>query len=381
MIVGVGAARVRDLFKQAREHAPAIIFIDEIDSIGRARGATAIGASGEQEQTLNQILTEMDGFTGRENVVVLAATNRPEILDSALLRPGRFDRRLMINPPDMAGRRAILAVHVRSVPLADDADLDVVAAATPGMVGADLKNLVNEAALLAARREQDSVRLRDFTDALSKIQLGSERRIVVSADERRRTAYHEAGHALIGMLTPGADPVRKISIVPRGHALGVTFSSPDTDRYFYSESYLHGRIAGMLGGRAAEQLVYGEVTTGAESDLEQATSVARQMVGRWGMSDVVGAMSVLADPRREQPFALDGNSASPATRELVETEVRRILDECARHALEVLTRERARLEALVAALLKVETLDAGDIYRASDLPVPGEQVTDVPALG
>jgi cell division protease FtsH len=373
MIVGVGASRVRDLFEQAKTHAPAIIFIDELDAVGRARGGSmSIGGHDEREQTLNQILTEMDGFTGRENVVVLAATNRPEILDPALLRPGRFDRRLMINPPDMKGRREILEVHVRSVPLDPDLDLDAVAAATPGMVGADLKNLVNEAALLAARREQDDVRLRDFTDALSKIQLGSARRIVVSADERRRTAYHEAGHALVGMLTPGADPVRALSIVPRGHALGVTFSSPDADRYFYSERYLRGRIAGMLAGRAAEQLVYDEVTTGAESDLEQATTLARQMVGRWGMSETIGAMSVLTDPRREQPLSLDANAASSGTRELVEAEARRILESCSRQAFDLLTQERQRLEALVAALLKAETLEGGDIYRASGLPVPGD---------
>jgi cell division protease FtsH len=371
MIVGVGASRVRDLFEQAKTHAPSIVFIDELDAIGRARGGSmSIGGHDEREQTLNQILTEMDGFTGRENVVVLAATNRPEILDPALLRPGRFDRRLVINPPDRKGRREILEVHVRSVPLDRDVDLDVVAATTPGMVGADLKNLVNEAALLAARREADRVRLRDFTDALSKIQLGTERRIVVSPDERRRTAYHEAGHALLGMLTPGADPVRKISIVPRGHALGVTFQSPDTERYFYSQVYLRGRIAGMLGGRAAEQLVYGDVTTGAESDLEQATALARQMVGRWGMSDAIGAMSVLPDPRREQPLSLDGTGSSSATRELVETEARHILQDCARQAFDVLDRDRSRLDALVEALLKAETLDADAIYQASGLPLP-----------
>jgi cell division protease FtsH len=369
MIVGVGASRVRDLFEQAKAHAPAIIFIDELDAIGRARGGSmSIGGHDEREQTLNQILTEMDGFSGRENVVVLAATNRPDVLDAALLRPGRFDRRLVINPPDMKGRREILDVHVRSVPLGPDADLNTVAAITPGMVGADLKNLVNEAALLAARRGGDTVRLRDFTDALSKIQLGSERRIVVSADERRRTAYHEAGHALLGMLTPGADPVRKVSIVPRGHALGVTFQSPDAERYFYSEPYLRGRIAGMLGGRAAEQLVFGDVTTGAENDLEQATNLARQMVGRWGMSDRVGAVSVLPDPRREQPFAMDGSGTSPATRELVELEMRRILNECSERALNVLTAERQRLDALVDALLAAETLDAAEAYRASGLP-------------
>jgi len=370
MIVGVGASRVRDLFDQAKSDAPSIIFIDELDAIGRARGGSmSIGGHDEREQTLNQILTEMDGFTGREDVVVLAATNRPEILDPALLRPGRFDRRLMINPPDMKGRREILAVHVRSVPLDADADLETIAAFTPGMVGADLKNLVNEAALLAARRGGDAVRLRDFTDALSKIQLGSERRIVISAEERRRTAYHEAGHALMGMLTPGADPVRKISIVPRGHALGVTFQSPDTDRYFYSEAYLRGRIAGMLAGRAAEQIVFGDVTTGAEGDLEQATSLARKMVGRWGMSEQVGAMSVLPDPRGEQPMLNDGTGSPPAMRELVEMEARRILDQCSRHALDVLDAERSRLDALVQALLTSETLDTAEAHQASGLPL------------
>lgn len=372
MIVGVGASRVRDLFEQAKAHAPSIIFIDELDAIGRARGGSmSIGGHDEREQTLNQVLTEMDGFSGRENVVVLAATNRPEILDPALLRAGRFDRRLMINPPDRKGRREILEVHVRSVPLAADTALDVVAAATPGMVGADLKNLANEAALLAARRGADAVGLRDFMDALSKIQLGSERRIVVVPEERRRTAYHEAGHALLGMLTPGADPVRTISIVPRGHALGVTFQSPDTDRYFYSEPYLRGRVAGMLGGRAAEQIVFGDVTTGAESDLEQATALGRQMVGRWGMSQKVGPMSVLPDPRREQPLSLDGSGTSAATRELLEVEVRRILDECSRQAHDVLTANRQQLEMLVTELLENETLHAGDLYRATGLPAPG----------
>jgi cell division protease FtsH len=269
----------------------------------------------------------------------------------------------------MKGRREILDVHVRSVPLDADADLDTVASITPGMVGADLKNLVNEAALLAARRGGDTVRLRDFTDALSKIQLGSERRIVISEEERRRTAYHEAGHALIGMLTPGADPVRRISIVPRGHALGVTFQSPDTDRYFYSEPYLRGRLAGMLGGRAAEQIAFGDVTTGAESDLEQATALARQMVGRWGMSERVGAMSVLPDPRREQPFSLDGGAVSPATRELVEAEVHRILSECAQRATDILQTDRSRLDALVDTLLVAETLDMSAAHRAAGLPV------------
>ena len=372
-IVGVGASRVRDLFETAKANAPAIIFIDELDAIGRARGGSlSVGGHDEREQTLNQILTEMDGFTGTENVIVLAATNRPEILDSALLRPGRFDRRLTISPPDQAGRRQILEVHVRGVPLADDVDLDAVASATAGMVGAELANLVNEAALQAARRDHTAVQQADFSDALERIVLGSERRIVLSADERRRTAYHEAGHALLGMLTPGADPVRKISIVPRGHALGVTFQSPDADRYSYSASYLRGRIAGMLAGRAAEELVYDDVTTGAENDLEQATGIAKQMVGRWGMSEKVGLMTVLPDPRREQPLGLGGDGTSPATQELIETEARRILDQGHDQALATLRANRHRLDALVETLLRTETLDTADAYRAAGVPYPAE---------
>ena len=372
-IVGVGASRVRDLFETAKANAPAIIFIDELDAIGRARGGSlSVGGHDEREQTLNQILTEMDGFTGTENVIVLAATNRPEILDSALLRPGRFDRRLTISPPDQAGRRQILEVHVRGVPLADDVDLDAVASATAGMVGAELANLVNEAALQAARRDHTAVQQADFSDALERIVLGSERRIVLSADERRRTAYHEAGHALLGMLTPGADPVRKISIVPRGHALGVTFQSPDADRYSYSASYLRGRIAGMLAGRAAEELIYDDVTTGAENDLEQATGIAKQMVGRWGMSEKVGLMTVLPDPRREQPLGLGGDGTSPATQELIETEARRILDQGHDQALATLRANRHRLDALVETLLRTETLDTADAYRAAGVPYPAE---------
>ena len=377
-IVGVGASRVRDLFETAKTNAPAIIFIDELDAIGRARGGSlSVGGHDEREQTLNQILTEMDGFTGTENVIVLGATNRPEILDPALLRPGRFDRRLTISPPDQAGRRQILDVHIRGVPLAPDVDLDAVASATPGMVGAELANLVNEAALQAARRNHTQVHQADITDALEKIVLGSERRIMLSAEDRRRTAYHEAGHALLGMLTPGADPVRKISIVPRGHALGVTFQSPDADRYSYSASYLRGRIAGMLAGRAAEELIYDDVTTGAENDLEQATGIAKQMVGRWGMSEKVGMLSALPDPRREQPLSLGGDGTSPATRELVETEARRILDQGYDQALQTLRANRHRLDALVEALLRTETLDAADAYHAAGVPYPAQP--DLPA--
>jgi cell division protease FtsH len=377
-IVGVGASRVRDLFKQAKEAAPAIIFIDELDAIGRARGGGgAIGGHDEREQTLNQILTEMDGFTGTEGVIVLGATNRPEVLDRALLRPGRFDRRVFVNPPDRDGRRKILEVHTRSVPLAEDVDLGQIAASTPGMVGADLRNLVNEAALTAARRDHERVTAADFSDALEKIVLGTERRITLSPEERERTAYHESGHAVLGMVEPGADPVRKVSIIPRGQALGVTFQSPESDRYGYGVEYLRGRIVGALGGRAAEEIVYGDVTTGAESDLEQITSIARQMVGRWGMSDAVGLVSVLPRPGSEvQLFpGADGTAPSESTRELVDAEVRRIVDECYQRALDRLRENRGRLDSLAKALLENETLDERDAYAAAgfDRPPPGAQ--------
>jgi cell division protease FtsH len=371
MIVGVGASRVRDLFQQAKEAAPAIIFIDELDAIGRSRSAAmSFGGHDEREQTLNQILTEMDGFTGAEGVIVLAATNRPEILDPALLRPGRFDRRVTVNPPDQAGRRKILEVHVRGVPLDESVDLNALASATPGMVGADLKNLVNEAALMGARRGHDRVRQEDFTDALEKVILGAERKITLTEDERERTAYHESGHALLGMLEPGADPVRKVSIVPRGRALGVTFQAPDVDRYGYDERYLKGRIVGSLGGRAAEEIVYGNVTTGAESDLEQVTKIARSMVGRWGMSDKVGLVSVLPGPSDEgNPFAAE-STASPGTRELVDAEVRRIVEECYDRAVTMLRENQERLEALARALLERETLDEADAYAAAGFDRP-----------
>ena len=363
-IVGVGASRVRDLFTQAKAAAPAIIFIDELDAIGRSRGGgVSLGGHDEREQTLNQILTEMDGFSGSEGVIVIASTNRPEVLDSALLRPGRFDRRVTVNPPDQTGRRLILEVHTRGVPLAEDVDLQAIAASTPGMVGADLRNLVNEAALTAARREHEKVQLADFTDSLEKIVLGAERKIVLSQDERERTAYHESGHALLGMLQPGADPVRKISIIPRGRALGVTFQSPSTDRYGYSSDYLKGRLVGSLGGRAAELLIYGDLTTGAESDLEQATRIARAMAGRWGMSDVVGPVSVLPGPNDEPTLFPGVAQPSERTRELVDSEARRILEECAEAALSQLKEHREQLEALTRALLEHETLDEADAYR------------------
>ena len=360
MIVGVGASRVRDLFDQAKQAAPSIIFIDELDAIGRARGGGSVGGYDEREQTLNQILTEMDGFTGNEGVVVLAATNRPEILDSALLRPGRFDRRVTVSAPDQRGRRQILAVHTRGVPLASGTDLDALAAATPGMVGADLKNLVNEAALRAARRGEDRVTMADFSDSLEKIVLGTARGIVLDRQERERTAFHESGHALLGMLTPGADPVRKISIIPRGQALGVTYQAPSTDRYDYSETYLRGRITGALGGRAAEEIVYGDVTTGAENDMEHASQIARQMVGRWGMSPAIGPVSVL--PSSQDQAAADG--VAPATRELVDTETRRIIEECYEQALATLRGSRDRLDRLAHTLLDHETLEEEEAYAA-----------------
>ena len=380
-IVGVGASRVRDLFNQAKEAAPAIIFVDELDAIGRARGGgSAIGGHDEREQTLNQILTEMDGFTGTEGVIVLGATNRPEVLDPALLRPGRFDRRVFVNPPDREGRRKILEVHTRSVPLGEDVDLDAVASSTPGMVGADLRNLVNEAALTAARGERDEVTAADFGNALEKILLGTERRITLSAQERERTAYHESGHAVLGMLEPGADPVRKVSIIPRGQALGVTFQSPESDRYGYGASYLRGRIVGALGGRAAEEIVYGDVTTGAESDLEQITSIARQMVGRWGMSDAVGLVSVLPRPGNESPSfpGADGSAPAESTRELVDAEVRRIVDECYVKALERLRENRHRLDSLARALLASETLDEREAYAAAGFDRPPPKSAEPP---
>ncbi len=378
-IVGVGASRVRDLFVQAKEAAPAIVFIDELDAIGRSRGGGAsLGGHDEREQTLNQILTEMDGFTGTEGVIVIASTNRPEVLDSALLRPGRFDRRVSVNPPDQIGREKILEVHTRGVPVAPDVDLGAIASSTPGMVGADLQNLVNEAALTAARRGHTDVTTADFTDSLEKIVLGAERRIMISPEVRERTAYHESGHALVGMLLPGGDPVRKISIIPRGRALGVTFQSPDADRYGYTDEYLRGRLAGMLGGRAAEEVVYGDLTTGAESDLEQATRIARQMVGRWGMSDQIGLVSVLPGPNDEPTLFPGGNDGiSERTRQIVDEEARRIIEEAHRNAIETLTAHREQLEALARALLERETLDEIDAYRIAGIgrdPVPAPTV-------
>lgn len=375
MIVGVGASRVRDLFEQAKQAAPAIIFIDELDAIGRHRGGGfAAGGHDEREQTLNQILTEMDGFDPRTGIVVLAATNRPEILDPALLRPGRFDRRVHVSPPDKLGRREILKIHTRSMPLAKDVDLDRLAASTPGMVGADLANLANEAALTAARRDHERVEMADFTDSFDRIVLGAERRLLMSDEDRRRTAYHEAGHAIVGMLTPHADPVRKVSIIPRGRALGVTMSTPDQDRLNYDENALIARIRVALGGRAAEELIYGTHTTGAESDLEQVTAIARQMVGRWGMSDVIGPITALPS-ENDTPFLPGAQIASAETQRLVDEEVRRIVSEAHNHVLALLDEHRDNLESLTNRLVANESLDQDDAYRAAGIS-PGAVRTD-----
>ncbi|MFC8349100.1 ATP-dependent zinc metalloprotease FtsH [Streptomyces sp. NPDC057280] len=364
MIVGVGASRVRELFAEARKVAPSIIFIDEIDTIGRARGGgSGMGGHDEREQTLNQILTEMDGFSGSEGVIVIAATNRADVLDPALTRPGRFDRVVMVSPPDRGGREAILEIHTRDIPMADTVDLAQVARTTPGMTGAELANLANEATLLAVKRKQEQVTQTDLSEALEKVQLGAERPLVMPEEERRRTAYHESGHALLGMLQPGADPVRKITIVPRGRALGVTLSTPDADKYAYTEEYLRGRIIGALGGMAAEQVVYGVITTGAENDLEQVTSIARGMVARWGMSERVGRLSALPNDA-QQAYGL---AAAPQTLDVIDAEMHRIVDECYDEACRKLRDHRGRLDALAEALLENETLEEADAYRIAGI--------------
>ena len=371
MIVGVGASRVRDLFKQAREAAPSIIFIDELDAIGRTRGSGAqLGGHDEREQTLNQILTEMDGFDSREGVIVLAATNRADVLDPALLRPGRFDRRVVVQRPDRAGRAAILKVHTKNVPLAPDVSLERIAAETPGLVGAELRNLVNEAALLAARKDASAVRAEDFAEALQKITLGPARNILLNPADRERTAYHEAGHALLALLVPGSDPVHRVSIVPRGMALGATYQLPVDDRTSYAEDYLRARITSALGGRAAEKLVYGVVTTGAENDLQQVTEIARHMVLRWGMSEKLGPISFVAPQDEGLPPAFQHQPYSEATSELIDAEVRRIVEECHREADRLLAEHRDKLEALAQALLKAESLNEKEIRDVTGLTEP-----------
>jgi cell division protease FtsH len=378
MIVGVGASRVRDLFAQAKAAAPAIIFIDELDAIGRSRssgGPNISGGHDEREQTLNQILTEMDGFDPRLGVIVLGATNRPEILDPALLRPGRFDRRVVVSPPDRVGREAILRVHTRGVPLADEVNLGDIASSTPGMVGADLENLINEAALLAARRDHQKVNRQDLTDALERIVLGAERKVMISEEDRRRTAYHEAGHAIVGMLTPGADPVRKVSIIPRGQSLGVTFSAPDADRFNFEQQHLLAVIKVALGGRTAEEIVFGNITTGAESDIQHLTRIARSMVGRWGMSRAIGPIAVIPQDGMG-PLLPGASETSESTQRLVDEEVRRIVETAHTEVSTLLREHRSNLDSLVSALLEHETLDEADAYAAAGLTRSQEVVPE-----
>ena len=359
VLVGVGASRVRDLFDQAKKAAPSIIFIDEIDAVGRQRGSS-INSNDEREQTLNQLLVEMDGFDARQAVVVIAATNRPDGLDKALLRPGRFDRRVTVDRPDWNGRLAILKIHSRDVPMARDVDLITIARATPGMVGADLANLVNEAALLAARRNLDAVTQQCFDEALDKILIGAERPLVLSEEDLNVVAYHEGGHALTGLLTENVDPVTKVTIVPRGQALGVTQYTPLDDRYNYSKEYLEAQLVTALGGRASEQVAIGRITTGAENDLQRVTAIARQMVARWGMSERLGTIS-FSD--REDPFA--GTSLASNQREysektagIIDEEVDRIVKWAYDRAVQLLTDHRETLDRIAKSLRLYETIDA-----------------------
>ncbi len=366
MFVGVGASRVRDLFEQGKAHAPCIIFIDEIDAVGRHRGAGLGGGHDEREQTLNQLLVEMDGFESNDGVILIAATNRPDVLDPALLRPGRFDRQIVVDAPDVRGREGILRVHTRKIPLAADVVLEVIAKGTPGMAGADLANLVNEAALLAARRNKTLVEMQDFEDAKDKVMLGVERKsLVLSEEERRLTAYHEAGHSVVSMKTEGSDPIHKVTIVPRGRALGLMMSLPDKDRYGQTKEWLIGRLAIAFGGRVAEELIFGanKVTTGAGSDIEQATAIARRMVTQFGMSEKIGMMAI---GDREQEIFLgrefgQRREVSERTAQVVDDEVKHFLDEAHEGARKILTENRLLLDQIAAALLERETIDREDI--------------------
>jgi cell division protease FtsH len=378
MFVGVGASRVRDLFEQGKAHAPCIIFIDEIDAVGRHRGAGLGGGHDEREQTLNQLLVEMDGFESNDGVILLAATNRPDILDPALLRPGRFDRQIVVDMPDVKGREQILRVHTRKIPLAPDVDLERIARGTPGLAGAELANVVNEAALLAARRNKAQVDLVDFEDARDKIMLGLERKsLVLTEEERRITAYHEAGHALVSLHVPSTDPLHKVTIVPRGRALGVTHWLPEEDRHNYTRQYISSRLATAYGGRVAEELVFGieKVTTGAAQDIQQATDLARRMVTQFGMSDAVGPIAV--GDREAEIFlgreVVQRREISERTAELVDQEVKRILGDAYQHARTVLTTHRDALDQLAAALLERETLDRDQV----DLVVAGKTLPPV----
>jgi len=384
VLVGVGASRVRDLFDQAKKTSPSIIFIDEIDAVGRQRGSS-INTNDEREQTLNQLLVEMDGFDSHQAVVVIAATNRPDGLDQALLRPGRFDRRVVVDRPDWSGRLAILKIHTRKVPLDKDVDLTAIARSTTGMVGADLANLVNEAALLAARRNLDAVNQHSFDEALDKILLGAERPLVLSDEDMNVTAYHEGGHALTGLLLEGSDPVTKVTIVPRGQALGVTMYTPLDDRYNYSREYLLMRLVTALGGRAAEQVVFNRVTTGAENDLQRVTSIARQMIMRWGMSERLGTVSYST---RESPFADGGDTGVPTnyseeTAELIDDEVQIIVRSCYDQAINLLTAYRPTLDRIALELRRQETIDVKQLHAIMEetrAPIASNQKL-VPPVG
>ncbi|MFZ0788535.1 MAG: ATP-dependent zinc metalloprotease FtsH [Chromatiaceae bacterium] len=366
MFVGVGASRVRDMFEQAKKHAPCIIFIDEIDAVGRHRGAGLGGGHDEREQTLNQLLVEMDGFEGNEGVIVIAATNRPDVLDPALLRPGRFDRQVVVPLPDVRGREQILKVHMRKIPAADDVKASVIARGTPGFSGADLANLVNEAALFAARSDKKLVEMDDMEKAKDKIMMGAERRsLVMSDDEKRLTAFHESGHAIVGRLVPEHDPVHKVSIIPRGRALGVTLFLPEDDRFSYSKQRLESSISSLFGGRVAEELIFGaeSVTTGAQNDIHRATDIARNMVTKWGLSDRLGPLTYSEE---EQEVFLGHSvtqhkSVSDETTHLIDEEVRRVIERNYQRARELLESNLDKLHAMSDLLMKYETIDADQI--------------------
>ncbi|MDI3260393.1 MAG: ATP-dependent zinc metalloprotease FtsH [Sinobacteraceae bacterium] len=376
MFVGVGASRVRDMFEQAKKHAPCIIFIDEIDAVGRHRGAGLGGGHDEREQTLNQLLVEMDGFEGSEGVIVIAATNRPDVLDPALLRPGRFDRQVVVPLPDVRGREQILKVHMRAVPLADDVKPEIIARATPGFSGADLANLVNEAALFAARANKRLVDQSDFEKARDKILMGAERRsMVMSEEEKKLTAYHEAGHAIVGLNVPDHDPVYKVTIIPRGRALGVTTFLPEEDRYSTSKQRLNSRICTLFGGRIAEELVFGpeKVTTGAANDIERATEIARNMVTKWGLSDKLGPLTYSED--EDEVFlgrsVTQHKNMSDDTAKAIDDEIRSIIETNYQRAKQILERNLDKLHAMAAALMRYETIDADQIHRIMQGKDPG----------
>lgn len=378
MFVGVGAARVRDMFENAKKNSPCIIFIDEIDAVGRQRGAGLGGGNDEREQTLNQMLVEMDGFETGTNVIVIAATNRPDVLDPALLRPGRFDRQVVVPLPDVRGREQILNVHIKKVPVGRDVDPEVIARGTPGMSGADLANLVNEAALFAARRDAKLVEMVDFEQAKDKILMGAERRsMVMSEDEKKTTAYHESGHAVVAWLLPKSDPVHKVTIVPRGRALGVTMQLPEKDRFNYDDVYMRSRLAILFAGRAAEEVFLGQKTTGASNDFERATQLARDMVTRYGMTDAMGVM-VYAENEGEVFLGRSvtrTTHVSEATQQAIDKEVRRILEEEYFRAKKMLEENRERIELMVECLMKWETIDfdqINDIMEGREVRPPKE---------